>query len=93
MYRKYRRSLTVEAVQFSGDEDLSAFAVDLYNGTGSTLNLFDCGGIISVPPGCGIIRTLDGTSLVYPGDYIVKDKDGSRFPYKASIFEQLYVEA
>lgn len=44
----------------------------------------------SDPAKTGLIRTLEGPFVVWPGDWIVTGVEGERWPIKPSIFEKSY---
>jgi len=39
---------------------------------------------------CGLIDTLEGKMIVDPGDWIITDVHGERYPCKPDIFAKMY---
>ncbi len=79
-YRK--RPVTVDAVQFSGDNFTEA---DLFGGGASGPVFYD-GAHLK-------IRTLEGLMLVSPGDWIIRGVKGEFYPCKPDIFDATYEPA
>jgi hypothetical protein len=55
----------------------------------------EAGTVLPVTPGSTAyaeweIRTLEGTMLASPGDWIIRDTEGELYPCKSSVFERQY---
>lgn len=78
---KYKkRPVTVEALQYDGSEEsrdkLRDFGAHILKYDRATLRL--------------TIETIQGPSLVYVGDFVIKGIQGEFYPCSAPIFEQTY---
>lgn len=77
MIRKYiKRPVTIEAVQFTGDN-----AEEVMKFVGSC-TLFNNGNLV--------IPTLEGNMVAIPSDYIIKGVAGEFYPCKEDIFHKTY---
>ena len=83
---KYRKKpVVVEAFQWFGDERQTEDPEWIVEAM-SKRDVW----IESVSQLCMKIRTLEGTHMASPGDYIIRGVKGELYPCKPDIFEQTY---
>lgn len=84
MIKTYRKTATVDAIQFTGDNDYElrefitcsrSFTESLHTGVKTI-----------------IIKTLEGNMVANVGDYICRGSAGEFWPIKKEIFESTYIE-
>jgi len=85
MARFRKKPIVIDAVQFTGS---NAFEIWGFVGDREALN---CDMLHSTDH--PVIRTLEGTMEVTPGDWVIKGVKGEFYPCKPDIFEATYEAA
>lgn len=86
MARFRKKPVEIEAVQMPEDADPGNFAMSpqwVHEALGD-------GTLTPADEGAWFVKTLEGTMLASPGDFIIRGIAGELYPCKPDIFEQTY---
>ena len=84
LFRK--KSPAVEMVPFTGQAIPGGFV----NATDHPVMHRTTHGMRTVPPGHGLISTLEGPYAIEPGDQLATEADGTQYPVPADVFAADY---